>query len=261
MMEKRATKFPIASIFITVSTLLGLLNGIYMIYIMYLNGTINLVYYIFWIPSIGINIALAVFLFLRKRNNLLFAILIAQVLLNVLSFISNASWYNRISAIYNLFVFSPLLTAVAFLFFALESKTLIPPEDEGRKGFLRKTWFFPGLIIIAAELAELIVFEPSKDFFGVLMMISELCYVLFAFLLGWWLTDPYKKATQGQPQYRWSSPPMTAGYSPIKKVYCTGCGRELPSDEDFCAICGTPRRMPSGFPSENSSTYGGHFDL
>ena len=26
-----------------------------------------------------------------------------------------------------------------------------------------------------------------------------------------------------------------------QKVFCSGCGRELPPDEDFCCVCGTRR--------------------
>ena len=73
------------------------------------------------------------------------------------------------------------------------------------------------------------------------------------FLLGWWLTHPYKKERAvyqmpvaqpygqpyGQPVYQ------SAGASDAaQKVFCTNCGRELLPDEIFCVNCGTRRPEP-----------------
>lgn len=87
------------------------------------------------------------------------------------------------------------------------------------------------------------------------------------FLLGWWLTHPYKKERAvyqmpvaqpygqpyGQPVYQ------SVGVSDAaQKVFCTGCGRELPPDEDFCGACGTKRPTIKG---SDHTEQGNHIEL
>lgn len=67
-----------------------------------------------------------------------------------------------------------------------------------------------------------------------------------AFLLGWWLTHPYKKERPvyqmpygqpyGQPGYQ-----SVGAFDTTQKVFCSGCGQELSPDENFCSVCGKQR--------------------
>ena len=44
----------------------------------------------------------------------------------------------------------------------------------------------------------------------------------------------------GQPVYQTISVSDTT-----HKVFCSGCGRELPPDENFCRVCGKQRTIPA----------------
>ena len=134
------------------------------------------------------------------------------------------------------------------------------------------------------------------------MMFSILAVELpMTFLLGWWLTHPYKKEKPvyqmpiaqpyGQPVYQsvgtfdaaqkvicincgrelLSDELFCAGCGTRRpeqlraepdhaeqKVFCSGCGRELPPDEDFCGACGTKRPVDK---TSGHTVYGGHIDL
>lgn len=78
---------------------------------------------------------------------------------------------------------------------------------------------------------------------------SILFLIPMTFLLGWWLTHPYKKERAvyqmpvaqpyGQPVYQ-----SVGAFDAVQKVICINCGRKLLPDEIFCVNCGTRRPEP-----------------
>lgn len=127
--------------------------------------------------------------------------------------------------------------------------TITPCAEDGEhKRRLHRLWFLPGILGVFIAFAHLVgnIYFMRSDFY----CLSILFLVPMTFLLGWWLTHPYKKEKPayqmpiaqpyGQPIYQAADVSDTA-----QKVFCSGCGRELLPDEVFCAGCGTRRPEPS----------------
>ena len=140
-----------------------------------------------------------------------------------------------------------VLEILCYLLLVLMTITPCAEDGEHKRG-LHRLWFLPGILsifIAFAHFAGNIYFKRS-DLYG----FSDLFQIPMAFLLGWWLTHPYKKERAvyqmpvaqpygqpyGQPVYQ------SAGASDAaQKVFCPNCGRELLPDETFCVNCGTRR--------------------
>lgn len=278
MEETKKLKFPIASIFSAI-LVLGLLENLWytlqrapmhdrMIgYRMAVEfgSTLSIPHILYQILLIGSMILLAVLLFMRKRNGLLVGTLAMQTLLpafTLASFLLNCGsrgffdvgeYYVYKSGLH----FGPEMWAVGIcgcyvleilchLLFTLMAVTPCA-KDGGKKGRLCKLWFLPGILSILIAFAHLVgnIYFMRSD----LYCLSILFLTPMAFLLGWWLTHPYKKerpvcqmpAMQpyGQPRY-----PSVVTFDDAQKVICINCGRELLPDETFCVNCGTRRPEP-----------------
>lgn len=144
---------------------------------------------------------------------------------------------------------------------------------KGKSGiakFNRAIWFVPGILYLVNNLSDLyqgylaiINHAPDHDKYMLSMFTILAVGLPMTFLLGWWLTHPYKKEKPvyqmpiaqpyGQPVYQ------SVGVSDAaQKVFCTGCGRELPPDEDFCGACGTKRPTIKG---SDHTEQGNHIEL
>ena len=287
MKETKKLKFPLASIF-TVILLFGLLANLQRLrvrsawmdskigyrMVVEFGSTYSVLHILYQVLLIGSMILLAVLLFMRKRNSLLAGALSIQVLLpafTLTSFLMNCSFRDFFDVYEYELHFGPMMWAIGICgcyvleilcYLLLTLMTITPCAKDGeRKRGLHRLWFLPGILsifIAFAHFAGNIYFKRS-DLYG----FSDLFQIPMAFLLGWWLTHPYKKEKPvyqmpvaqpyGQPVYQ------SVGVSDAaQKVFCTGCGRELPPDEDFCGACGTKRPTIKG---SDHTEQGNHIEL
>ena len=260
---------------------------------------------------IGSMVLLVVLLFMRKRNGLLVGALAVQALLpafSLESFLINSGSRGFFEA-FEYEPFGPVMRAIGICgsyalkllcYLLLTLMAVTPCAEAGARGRgLQRLWFVPGILSIFISFAD---FVGSGYFvYSAPYIIVILFQIPMAFLLGWWLTHPYKKEkpvyqmpiTQpyGQPVYQsvgtfdaaqkvicincgrelLSDELFCAGCGTRRpeqlraepdhaeqKVFCSGCGRELPPDEDFCGACGTKRPVDK---ASGHTVYGGHIDL
>ena len=270
MEETKKLKFPVASIF-TVFVIAGMAMDLY-IYLtrpykfddrigyrilVEFGGTYTPLHLIYQALLIGSMILLAVLLFMRKRNGLLSGALAMQALLSVftlVSFLLNSGSRGFFDVYEYELHFGPMMWAIGicgcyvleilcYLLLTLMTITPCAGDGEHKRG-LHRLWFLPGILGIFIAFAHLVgnIYFMRSD----LYCLSVLFLIPMAFLLGWWLTHPYKKerpvyqmpVTQpyGQPVYQ-----SVGTFDAAQKVNCSGCGRELLPDEMFCAGCGTRR--------------------
>ena len=126
----------------------------------------------------------------------------------------------------------PLINWIFLLRFALQQ------HRDGEKDTLsivRNIWFIPGILSIV--YASYCVYR--RNYYSY-MPLSQIPMI---FLLGWWLTHPYKKVAPVQVP-RISVQPATMRAS-MPQPFCSVCGTELPSDAMFCSVCGTKRVVPA----------------
>ena len=287
MNETKKLKFPVASIF-TALLALGLIDNLR--YLLLRAGTLDRMigyrmvvefdsthsvpHILYQMLLIGSMVLLTVLLFMRKRNGLLSGALAMQALLPVftlVSFLLNSGSRGFFKTYEYELHFGPKMWAIgicgcyvleSLCYLLLTLMTITPCAKDGeRKRGLHRLWFLPGILSIFIAFAHLvgnIYFMRSE-----LYCLSILFLIPMAFLLGWWLTHPYKKEKPvyqmpiaqpyGQPVYQ------SAGASnAAQKVFCTGCGRELPPDEDFCGACGTKRPTIKG---SDHTEQGNHIEL
>lgn len=274
MEETKKLKFPVASIF-TVFVIAGMAMDLY-IYLtrpykfddrigyrilVEFGGTYTPLHLIYQALLIGSMILLAVLLFMRKRNSLLAGALAIQALLpafTLTSFLLNCGSRGFFDVYEYELHFGPMMWAIGicgcyvleilcYLLLTLMTITPCAGDGEHKRG-LHRLWFLPGILGIFIAFAHLVgnIYFMRSD----LYCLSVLFLIPMAFLLGWWLTHPYKKerpvyqmpVTQpyGQPVYQ-----SVGTFDAAQKVNCSGCGRELLPDEMFCAGCGTRRPEPS----------------
>jgi hypothetical protein len=262
MDEKKQIKFPIASIFCTLGVVCGLINVFLLISQMrdiqtssILQTAVSSV--VALIPSI----LLAVLLFMRKRGILLWIALGIDLVLDLLSLVSNFSFILRLSGwLLISYLVLPLLGIISGLLFLLFAVFQDRKGKSKAAKIFSAIWFIPGIISVIsyffnAYQAYLGIINGYITAMGWISLFSGLLVSIpMAFLLGWWLTHPYKKERAvyqmpvaqpygqpyGQPVYQ------SAGASDAaQKVFCTNCGRELLPDETFCVNCGTRRPEPS----------------
>ena len=278
MKETKKLKFPIASIFAVILAF-GLLANLYRLrvrsgwmdsqigyrMVVEFGSTYSVLHILYQVLLIGSMILLAVLLFMRKRNSLLAGALAIQALLpafTLTSFLLNCGSRGFFDVYEYELHFGPMMWAIGICgcyvleilcYLLLTLMTITPCAEDGEhKRGLHRLWFLPGILGIFIAFAHLVgnIYFMRSD----LYCLSVLFLIPMAFLLGWWLTHPYKKEKPiyqmpvaqpygqpyGQPVYQ------SAGASDAaQKVFCPNCGRELLPDEMFCAGCGTRRPEPS----------------
>lgn len=267
MEETKKLKFPVASIF-TVFVIAGMAMDLY-IYLtrpykfddrigyrilVEFGGTYTPLHLIYQALLIGSMVLLVVLLFMRKRNGLLSGALAMQALLPVftlVSFLLNSGSRGFFETYEYELHFGPKMWAIgicgcyvleSLCYLLLTLMTITPCAEDGKhKRGLHRLWFLPGILGIFIAFAHLVgnIYFKRSD----LYCLSILFLIPMAFLLGWWLTHPYKTVYQmpiaqpyGQPVYQ-----NVSTFDAAQKGICTNCGRELLSDELFCAGCGTRR--------------------
>ena len=325
MNETKKIKFPIASIF-TAILAFGLLTNLQWLragsawmdgkigyrMVVEFGSTHSALHILYQILLIGSMILLAILLFMRKRNGILAGVLAIRALLpafTLVSFLLNCGSRGFFNVYEYELHFGPKMWAIGICgcyvleilcYLLLTLMTITPCAKDGeRKRGLHRLWFLPGILSIFIAFAHLvgnIYFMRSE-----LYCLSILFLIPMAFLLGWWLTHPYKKEKPvyqmpiaqpyGQPVYQsvgtfdaaqkvicincgrelLSDELFCAGCGTRRpeqlraepdhaeqKVFCSGCGRELPPDEDFCGACGTKRPVDK---ASGHTEHGGHIDL
>lgn len=274
MKETKKLKFPIASIFAVILAF-GLLTNLYRLrvrsgwmdsqigyrMVVEFGSTYSVLHILYQVLLIGSMVLLVVLLFMRKRNGLLVGALAVQALLpafTLTSFLLNCGSRGFFDVYEYELHFGPMMWAIGicgcyvleilcYLLLALMTITPCAGDGEHKRG-LHRLWFLPGILGIFIAFAHLVgnIYFMRSD----LYCLSVLFLIPMAFLLGWWLTHPYKKEkpiyqmsvaqTYGQPIYQ-----SVGTFDAAQKVNCSGCGRELLPDEMFCAGCGTRRPEPS----------------
>ena len=270
MNETKKMKFPVAAIF-TALLALGLIENLRSLLlragrldqmigyrmVVEFGSTHSVPHILYQMLLIGSMVLLTVLLFMRKRNGLLSGALAMQALLPVftlVSFLLNSGSRGFFETYEYELHFGPKMWAIgicgcyvleSLCYLLLTLMTITPCAKDGeRKRGLHRLWFLPGILSIFIAFAHLvgnIYFMRSE-----LYCLSILFLIPMAFLLGWWLTHPYKKEKPvyrmpiaqpyGQPVYQ-----SVGTFNAAQKVICINCGRELLSDELFCAGCGTRR--------------------
>ena len=270
MKETKKLKFPVASIF-TALLALGLIENLRSLLlragtldqmigyrmVVEFGSTHSVPHILYQILLIGSMVLLTVLLFMRKRNGLLSGALAMQALLPVftlVSFLLNSGSRGFFETYEYELHFGPKMWAIGICgcyvleilcYLLLTLMTITPCAKDGKhKRGVHRLWFLPGILsifIAFAHFAGNIYFKRS-DLYG----FSDLFQIPMAFLLGWWLTHPYKKEKPvyqmpiaqpyGQPVYQ-----SVGTFDAAQNVICINCGRELLSDELFCAGCGTRR--------------------
>lgn len=274
MKETKKLKFPIASIFAVILAF-GLLTNLYRLrvrsgwmdsqigyrMVVEFGSTYSVLHILYQVLLIGSMILLAVLLFMRKRNSLLAGALAIQALLpafTLTSFLLNCGSRGFFDVYEYELHFGPMMWVIGicgcyvleilcYLLLTLMTITPCAGDGEHKRG-LHRLWFLPGILGIFIAFAHLVgnIYFMRSD----LYCLSVLFLIPMAFLLGWWLTHPYKKErpvyqmpvaqTYGQPIYQ-----GVGAFGAAQKVICINCGRELLPDETFCAGCGTRRPEPS----------------
>lgn len=274
MNETKKLKFPVASIF-TALLALGLIENLRSLLlragmldqmigyrmVVEFGSTHSVPHILYQILLIGSMVLLTVLLFMRKRNGLLAGALAMQALLPVftlVSFLLNSGSRGFFETYEYELHFGPKMWAIgicgcyvleSLCYLLLTLMTITPCAENGEhKRGLHRLWFLPGILGIFIAFAHFVgnIYFKRSD----LSFFSDLFLIPMMFLLGWWLTHPYKEEkpvyqmpvaqpygqSYGQPVYQ------SAGASDAaQKVFCTNCGRELLPDETFCVNCGTRR--------------------
>lgn len=270
MKETKKLKFPIASVF-TVILIIGLISNLgYLIHrsemldrmigyrmVVEFGSTYSVLHILYQVLLIGSMILLAVLLFMRKRNSLLAGALAIQALLpafTLTSFLLNCGSRGFFDVYEYELHFGPMMWAIGicgcyvleilcYLLLTLMTITPCAGDGEHKRG-LHRLWFLPGILGIFIAFAHLVgnIYFMRSD----LYCLFSLFQIPMTFLLGRWLIHPYKKERPVyqmpvaqpyvQPDYQNVDFPDT-----IQKVFCTGCGKELSPNENFCVTCGTKR--------------------
>lgn len=270
MKETKDLKFPIASIF-TVILIIGLIGNLgYLLHrsemldrmigyrmVVEFGSTFSAPHILYQILLIGSMILQAVLLFMRKRNSLLAGALAIQALLpafTLTSFLLNCGSQGFFDVREYRFHLGPVMWAIGICgcyvleilcYLLLTLMTITPCTEDGeRKREPHKLWFLPGILSILIAFAHFVgnIYFKCGGLYG----LATLFQIPMTFLLGWWLTHPYKKEKPvyqmpvaplyGQPDYQ-----SVGTFDTAQKVFCTGCGKELSPDENFCVTCGTKR--------------------
>lgn len=238
--QKQEIAFPISAIFCTLNALIEIIR------IIYISSKYGVILNFLTVSSIISSVLLVIVLFMRKRGLFLWVPLGIDLALNLISAFSGFP-----SA-----VLLPIFRTVNGLLFLLFAVFQDRKEQSGAASSFRKIWFIPGIVSIIVYL-----FEGYQIYLGIINYNTTILNLVaafsgptvsipMAFLLGWWLTHPYKKerpvyqmpAMQpyGQPGYQ-----SVDAFDTAQKVFCSGCGQELSPDENFCSVCGKRRTTPA----------------
>ncbi len=254
---KREIKFPIAAVFSSLASLSGLIRLINYFYQLLVNGIPlprvfvgTLTQFI----SLAACIMLTVVLFMRKRGPLLWAPLCIDLVLALLGIFSFVG-YDIPNWLLLSYVVPPVLNMINGILYLLFAIFQDKKEASDAAGVFRKIWFIPGILSFVGYLFSIYetYLRVINGYVNILDFLNTfsgpLVSIPMAFLLGWWLTHPYKKEkpiyqmpvaqTYGQPIYQ-----GVGAFGAAQKVICINCGRELLPDETFCANCGTRRQEP-----------------
>ena len=253
MNETKQIKFPIAAVFSTLNVLIGLIN-IFVTYTTYTR--------IIGIPmsevhravagsilSLVPGILLTVVLFMRKRGPLLWITLGLELGIWLYSLCTFAFHFEFFLSVYNLIYMGiriiPVVNWLLLLLFAVFQDR---KDESGAAKLFQKIWFIPGILSVFNAFGGILGRGGANLLINIVS--NLLVSIPMAFLLGWWLTHPYKKEKPvyqmpvaqpyGQPVYQTISVSDTT-----HKVFCSGCGRELPPEENFCSVCGKQRTTPA----------------
>ena len=281
MEETKKLKFPVASIF-TVFVIAGMAMDLY-IYLtrpykfddrigyrilVEFGGTYTPLHLIYQALLIGSMVLLVVLLFMRKRNGLLAGALAVQALLpafSLVSFLINSGSRGFFEA-FEYEPFGPVMWAIGICgsyalkllcYLLLTLMAVTPCAEAGARGRgLQRLWFVPGILSIFISFAD---FVGSGYFvYSAPYIIVILFQIPMAFLLGRWLTHPYKKEKPVYvPQPYLPVYPNVAMPQAAQRVFCTGCGKALALDEKFCSACGKERPTPvaSAQPTYQQTVY------
>ena len=247
---RKEVKFPIAAVFSLLNVLIRLINIFYTctrIGGMPMSEVLRVA--VLSILLLVPGVLLTVVLFMRKRGALLWGPLGLELAIDLFYLCTFVSGYAFSSLIHDLFYLGiriiPVVTWLLLLLFAIFQDR---KEESGTATLFRKIWFVPGILNIFGFFGDFV----GRGGFNLINTIVSglLASIPMAFLLGWWLTRPYKKEKPiyqmpvaqpyGQPVYQ-----SVGAFDAAQKVICSGCGRELLPDEVFCAGCGTRRPEPS----------------
>ena len=268
MNETKKLKFPIASIF-TALLALGLIENLRSLLlragmldqmigyrmVVEFGSTHSVPHILYQILLIGSMVLLTVLLFMRKRNGLLAGALAVQALLlafSLVSFLINSGSRGFFEA-FEYEPFGPVMWAIGICgsyalkllcYLLLTLMAVTPCAEAGARGRgLQRLWFVPGILSIFISFAD---FVGSGYFvYSAPYIIVILFQIPMAFLLGRWLTHPYKKEKPVYvPQPYLPVYPNVAMPQAAQRVFCTGCGKALALDEKFCSACGKERPTP-----------------
>lgn len=247
---RKEVKFPIAAVFSLLNVLIRLIN-IFFTYTRMGGMPMPEVLRAAVLPILSLvsGVILTVVLFMRKRNLPLFIALGLEFAICLYGFCSFIVAYSAfmdfaVLAFWGCAAIGVVNLLLLLLFAIFQDRK----EASNAASLFRKIWFIPGVLSIFGSFGSIV----GRGGFG--LLISAVSGILFgipmAFLLGWWLTHPYKKEKlvyqmpiaqpYGQPVYQ-----SVGAFDAAQKVICSGCGRELLPDEVFCAGCGTRRPEPS----------------
>lgn len=254
-------KFPIAAPFAIIWAVLQLV-------ISFSGGTVHLMQ----IAGAVISVLLVIALFVRKSRGFLLTTLTLSCLIPIHNLCVVLFFWNR-DGFHDFFMFLTYLGHLSIFVICLLFGILAFQKTTKLTRFCKIIWFIPGVFSIC-------------DLFGWMLFSGGLMYLVIAaeipvfFLLGWWLTRPYKKPKQqyyatvqntyyfnGRYQSGNTMPYGTAPAGAMQKVFCNGCGKELLPDEQFCNVCGRKRPesalqtgyqqpiyMQTGYPQDVPST-------
>lgn len=252
-MSKKEVKIPIAAVFSTLNVLIGLIN-IFVTYTTYtriIGIPMSEVHRaVAWsVLSLVPSILLTIVLFMRKRGMLLWITLGLELGIWLYSLCTFAFHFEFFLSVYNLIYMGiriiPVVNWLLLLLFAVFQDR---KDESGAAKLFQKIWFIPGILSVFNAFGGILGRGGANLLINIVS--NLLVSIPMAFLLGWWLTHPYKKEKPvyqmpvaqpyGQPVYQTISVSDTT-----HKVFCSGCGRELPPEENFCRVCGKQRTMPA----------------
>ena len=245
---ERQIKFPIASVF---GALMVSLNIIHLIYVYLLRGMPVIPFFL--ILSILYNLCMAVLtggLFMRKRN----AVITGPLLL-----LSLGSMFNLVQLALGLIMKQSVLFPEYlrgnlgwtvglggcyltiflswFLLFLYAGSWFRDPES----GFSKSSaslWALPGIFGLIHSFGALIAHSVLGGITNALM--AFLIEVPFLFLLGWWLTHPFRVPPRSALQYASAAVQYSEAPRNIRPAFCPFCGMKLAPEHVFCPGCGRP---------------------
>ena len=248
---KKEVKFPIAAVFSALNVLIGLIN-IFFTYTRMGGIPMSAVLRSAVWASLSLisGILLTVVLFMRKRGALLWVPLGLELAIDFFSLCSFVFYHIFSSSIHDLLYMGiqiiPVVNRLMLLLFAIFQDR--KESSNAAASLFRKIWFIPGILSIFGSFGSIV----GRG--GPSLLISAVSGILLgipmAFLLGWWLTHPYKKERPvyqmpiaqpyGQPVYQ-----SVGTFDAAQKAICINCGRELLPDENFCSVCGKQHTTPA----------------